>query len=324
MSSIIINKILVHYIDLEHNKILLSEKFVNLESKISDYYKNRLEKTLSDQNLREIIDFEYNLFDKAKCMTYQESNIINLSQEITKDLFRFGRQIDEMPNSNVVFIDFKLDGKNHLAIMKLDHKLLPTNIVNQSDNLSELMLIQNITPSTTKADEALIFNIEDNKLHLLEKKYSIDGKKSFYLNEHYLHGTKLLTDKEKFEYLVKVVNKVNEDFRYSDLPGSVLLKYTVYNMQVLIALTVKDIVLNVFNEKQQCIDEVMGILIDLGIKEDEAIDNILEKCELVTIKINDEIKFDLNINDYVDKISFEMNEDNKSITIKDVFDYKIN
>src|SRR5699024_11016785 len=65
---------------------------------------------------------------------------------------------------------------------------------------------------TTAVEEAIIIDIENNSLSIIEKRFMIDGKPGYYLNDQYIKGEPKLSDKQKMSIVNKVVKKVDSEY----------------------------------------------------------------------------------------------------------------
>ena len=91
---------------------------------------------------------------------------------------------------------------------------MPMSLIEENDGIRSIRFInQQILPNkTTAVEEAIIINVEDNILSIIEKRYMIDGKPGYYLNEQYIKGEPKLTDKQKMSIVNKVVKKVDSEY----------------------------------------------------------------------------------------------------------------
>ena len=55
METIIIDKILVHMLDIEHNKIIYSDDFIQMDEHVLEYYEKKLEKAITSSSKKELV-----------------------------------------------------------------------------------------------------------------------------------------------------------------------------------------------------------------------------------------------------------------------------
>ena len=72
MNTTIIDKILIHMLDMEHSQIIYSDQFIDLIEGTTEYYDKKIEKCLTNTTIKElVVGSEHHLLQAAR-------NIINL------------------------------------------------------------------------------------------------------------------------------------------------------------------------------------------------------------------------------------------------------
>ena len=71
--------------------------------------------------------------------------------------------------------------------------------------------------SGTRIPEAVIINLNDLHIKLLEKRYEVNGEKVFYLSENFLVCHTSLPPKKKLNILTKVINTISNKYDGADL-----------------------------------------------------------------------------------------------------------
>lgn len=333
MNTIIIDKILVHMLDIEHNKIIYSDDFIELEEHVIEYYEKKLEKALGNSSIKElIIGSQHPLLVNAKSMLESKEAFLKEATKITQDIYQVCHLIEEMPNSNLMFYECKVDGIKYIVIIKLNYKMMPMSIIQEVDGKRTIKVInqQVLPPKTLNVEEAIIINTEANTISLIEKRFLIDGKPGYYLNEQYIKGEPKLTDKQKMSILNKTIKKVDSEFNVIEGDPLPLVKKEVVDL-VLNHQPVKpmSVAKKVVEKDYQALEEVEMILKDLGIEEDDEIVNVpvsvdrMGRCKLY---LDDDKTIELNVEDYVSKkdIIQEMDENGMlQITIKNIHELTV-
>lgn len=295
----------MHMIDFEHNKVYYSNQLVDLNETNLEYYKTKLEKTLFSNGIKELtVGNFHEMILRSKNMLQSEEEFIRQSKEITNRLYELGRLIEDMFNSNVAVVDCYKDGQRHIVIMKLNYKYIPVSVI-KDDQV--IITNQQVLPTKgSRVEEAIIVNTETDELYLIEKKFLIDGKLDFYLNEQWIKGEEKLTDSKKYNVLKKVVNKIDEQYQPNDIESLSLMKQEINN-NILEEEPVKpyEIVRNVFSKDIQAIEDSETMLDVAGIGVDEEIKVInrnIDKCKLV---LDTDVEISMNIEDYVKGINIK-------------------
>ena len=316
-NTIIIDKILIHMLDLEHSKIIYSDTFINLTEGTTEYYDKKIEKCLENSGIKELVTgSEHHLLQAGKKMIESNEAFKEESIKITQDLFDLCTKIEEMPNANLMFVELKVDGKKFVLIIKLNYKTMPMSLIEENDGIRSIRFInQQILPNkTTAVEEAIIINVEDNILSIIEKRYMIDGKPGYYLNEQYIKGEPKLTDKQKMSIVNKVVKKVDSEYNVVEGDPLPLVKKELVDL-VMDHRPVKPMELakKVMGNDYNATEEVELIMRDLGIEEDDEIVNVpvsldrMSRCKLV---LDDDRIIELNVEDYIEGVDIvkEMDE----------------
>ena len=320
-NTIIIDKILIHMLDLEHSKVIYSDTFINLVEGTTEYYDKKIEKCLENTGIKElVVGSQHHLLQAARNMLESDETFKEESIKITQDLFNLCTKIEEMPNANLMFVELKVDGKKYILIIKLNYKTMPMSLIEEVDGKQSIRFVnQQILPNkTTAIEEAIIINVENSILSIIEKRFMIDGKPGYYLNEQYIKGEPKLTDKQKMSIVNKVVKKVDSQYNVIDGDPLPVVKKELVDL-VMEHRPVKPLELakKVMGDDYNASEEVETIMKDLGIEEDDEIVNVpisldrMSRCKLV---LDDDRIIELNVEDYLDGIDIEKEIDENGKT----------
>lgn len=322
MNTIVINKILMHMLDFEHRKIYHSTDFVDMNETSIDYYRKKVEKALNSPSLKELtVGSLHEMMLRSEKMVENNEEFIKQSHEMTDKLFALGSVIEEMPNSNVLFVDCYKNGERYIAALKLNYRYIPMSVIDE--NNIRITKKQVLPTMGSPVDEAIVVNVDAKKLFLIEKKYMIDGKLDFYLNAQWIKGEEKLTDKQKISTMKKVVRKMDDIYNVNDGKALPLMKHEIQE-KIDTNQPVKplEIVKKVLEKDGQAQEESEIMMKDLGIGEEDQIESLsltsMDKCKLV---LDDEIEISLPIEEYLsgDKVEKVKQEDGTySILLKDV------
>lgn len=320
--TLIINNILIHKLDTEHGRMISTDCFVNLTDDSTEYYDKKLEKCLSSSKIKSlVVGSQHHLIAAARKMIETGKDYIRESARIAQELFDICCTIEEMPVSDLMFVDCKVDGCRHMVIMKINYKTVPVSVMDEPENGRPRIRVisQQMLPGAGAAvDEAIIINLDTGELSLIEKRFVIDGKRGCYLNEVYIKGEPQLSDKEKVNLLNKVAKTVDREFNVVE--GDVIpyvrkeIIETMMNHEPVKPLA---ILKKVFKGDYNACEEAEMILNDLGITEDAVIDNIpgnvdkLNRCKIV---LDGDRVIEMNIDDYLERVNMKEETDNGGMT----------
>lgn len=321
-NTVIIDSIIMHHIDMPGMQVQLSDATVNLET-ATDYYDKKIEKCLANTNIKEVVvGKEHHILNLARNMLPDDYCFAAASSDMAEEMFDIIRYITEMPSSDLVFVKCKVDGKRHIIVMKLNYKPIPVRISQKDENGNTVMQIamQESLPSGGSAvDEAIIINVDDEKIFLIEKRFQIDGKPSYYLNEQYVKGEPKLSDKQKLNLLSKVVKKVDSEFSVLDANPVAVVKKAISDRYVEnVPLKPVEIIRDILADDAEASEEAELIMQDLGLMEDDTITNVpaswadkLSRCKIV---LDNDRVIEMNVEDYLKSINMEKSEDDGGMT----------
>ena len=309
-------------LDFEHRKIYHSTDFVDMNETSIDYYRKKVEKALNSPSLKELtVGSLHEMMLRSDKMIESDEEFIKQAHEMTDKLFALGSVIEEMPNSNVLFVDCYKNGERYVAALKLNYRYIPMSVIDE-ENI-RITKKQVLPTMGSPVDEAIVVNVDAKKLFLIEKKYMIDGRMDFYLNAQWIKGEEKLTDKQKMSTMKKVVKKMDDIYNVNDGKALPLMKYEIQE-RIDTNQPVKplEIVKKVLESDGQAQEESEIMMKDLGIDEEDRIESLsltsMDKCKLV---LDDDIEISLPIEEYLsgDKVEKVKQKDGTySILLKDV------
>lgn len=333
MNTTIIDKILIHMLDNEHNQVIYSDEFIDLEHTTTEYYDKKIEKCITNTSIKELVTgSEHHLLQAAREMIEDEEMFINHSKIIAQEIFEVSRRVEEMPNSNLLFIECKVNGEKMMLIIKLNYKITPISVIEEVEGKRVIRFSskQCLPPKTTNVEEAILINVDKNIISLIEKRFMIDGKPGYYLNDQYVKGEPKLSDKQKLSIVNKVVKKVDSEYNVFDGDPTAVVKKEMIELvmdhkPIKPMEVAKKVVANDYNASE----EVEVIMRDLGIQEDDEIVNVpisLEKMSRCKLVLDDDRTIELNVEDYLNKenISTEIDDSGfTTITLNNIKEVKI-
>lgn len=145
----------------------------------------------------------------------------------------------DIPAADLLFVTFQAEGVIYLALLKMNYKESYTHAISRPDktpaDIAEASDMEDsMSPGTgiqadivksrallpgsgTRIPEAIIINLNDLHIKLLEKRYEVNGEKVFYLSENFLVCHTSLPPKRKLSILTKVINNISNKYDGADL-----------------------------------------------------------------------------------------------------------
>lgn len=235
--DIVIRKAILHILDTVHGDCILSNTLLDPGPDLYEFIRNHIYKIVSSDDTK---DCEFNPETSpiySVLETWDESDetsFIEASQTIAEKLYiAMGEGLD-IPAADLLFVTFQAEGIIYLALLKMNYKERYTHSISvnhpeieeePSDNEEEISVIhadiiksKALLPSTgTRIPEAIIINLSDLHIKLLEKRYEINGEKIYYLSERFLVCHTNLPPKKKLNILTKVINNISNKYDGADL-----------------------------------------------------------------------------------------------------------
>ena len=215
-------------------------------------------------------------------------------------------------------------------VIKLNYKTMPMSLIEENDGVRSIKFVnRQILPNkTTAVEEAIIIDIENNSLSIIEKRFMIDGKPGYYLNDQYIKGEPKLSDKQKMSIVNKVVKKVDSEYAvFEGDPLPVVKKELAQLVMEHRPIKPMELAKKVVESDYNATQEVETIMRDLGIEEDDEIVNVpvsidrMSRCKLV---LDDDRVIELSVDDYLEGVDISREMDERGLTriilknIKDV------
>lgn len=303
----------MHMMDQEHHECIYSEGFVDLNPTSIEYYDKKLEKIFYHPNRKEIEVGNFaSIILRCKQMFESDEQYQEHSRIITKEWFDIASLIQDMPNSNLLFIQARVDGQDHMVILKLNYKVAPV-MVNE-EHIMRITSRQMVPSKAQGIEEAIVVNVETNQVFIIEKKFMIDGKMNYYINEQYIKGQPKMTDKEKMKIMNKSIAAIEDQYHTHSLETPVLVKQAlsdclVENKEVKPIEIASKILENDYGAQEECV----AMMKDLGVREDDVVSMVdgLEKMRRCKIITDTEVEISVNVDDYIQGTSIRkiQNED---------------
>lgn len=313
-----INKAVIHRVDMLNRNVNLSQNILTRSEDLNEYYRKKIEKCLLSSDKRTLLTGEnHHLITTAVSMLENPDIFLKYSREITRDFQAMGQEIEDMPNFDLLIADITTDHAKMVLIIKLNYQpsYETVKITDSSGRAVFRILEEWKLPSIGKnVDEAIMIDISTKRISVIEKKFLIDGKKGYYLNEQYIKGEPLLTDREKLKYLEKVVKKIAYENGIDDSGAIIQVRQLAKEgFESGKDISIYDIVENVFDSDQEAAAEAGDILSDLGVNADSCIENIpetLKKQKRCRIVLDDDRVIEMSAEEYLGGVNFETAPDN--------------
>lgn len=218
--DIIIRKGIVHILDGELGYPVFSEEELELSPDINDFFRGHIYKLLSGDELKKCYFSEEESEIYRIVKEFKEEELIDTSKKFASALYDIMNANISIPSGDLAIITFQAQGTMYLALLKMNYKESYVHMTQNQEtgNVNQIICYQSTLPATSsKLAEAVIINLADYSVQIVEKKYEINGSKVNYLSELYLKCKASMSSKSKLSIVTKAVEQVNKK-HYAEEP----------------------------------------------------------------------------------------------------------
>lgn len=229
--DIVIRKAILHILDTVHGDCVLSNTLLDPGPDLYEFIRTHIYKILISDDTKQCV------FNPDTSPIYtilnsweesDEESFITTSQTIAEKLYTAMGEGLDIPAADLLFVTFQAEGTIYLALLKMNYKESYTHEISFSEGISseetspdihaDIVKSKALLPASgTRIPEAVIINLSDFSIQLLEKRYEINGEKIFYLSENFLVCHTSLPPKKKLNILTKVINSISNKYDGADL-----------------------------------------------------------------------------------------------------------
>lgn len=217
--SVIIKSAIIHILDVLTGVPVLSQNPIIFDKDVSEYIRCVIDKSFHSDDTKECT-FKGGPTVWEECQG-ASWNLVTISQSIAQEMFNIMRRNKEIPSADIIMGTSEIDGLEHLFALKIDYKKTYTHSVIKRESNAEVEIIQHkaLWPlQATKVIEGFFINVERPIAKILERKYTVDGIKDFYISTQVLACVESKTPRQKATKIMRVAEKVAELY-YSDDGG---------------------------------------------------------------------------------------------------------
>ena len=215
--EIIITNAIVHILETSVGMPILSEYVLERHEELNDLLRAHIYKVASGDDLKTCVfrDEEGSeMFDLVK--NYNEDDFIDFSKEAAQRLYEIMCANPDIPSADFCVVTFQEQGRSYLALLKMNYKDSFIHMTQNSDdgrNYNAIIMQRATLPSSgSKLSEAVIIDLEDYTIRIVEKKYEVNGVKTDYLSELYLKCHAKMSQKTKMKIVEKAVDQINHKY----------------------------------------------------------------------------------------------------------------
>lgn len=262
--SITFKHTIIHVLDLDRGMPLLSTDLLTLSDETESFITRHLIKIFESSSSCEAVFKEGAALPSQLEAPLTEDVFMQLTHEISDAFYRYMVEYENIPNGDLVFTSFMMDGQNYFGLLKLNYKEEYSHSVEQEDGTVITRIVKNkgIFPAASKqVDEGLIVCTDNLKVSLL------DNSKGKYLSLLF-DLEPALSMKETVKAIEQVASKVIEEHYDNPISAMTELKN---NISESIARTqtipVQEIMEQTFGSDAEVFDSCMHHMEAFGLQE---------------------------------------------------------
>ncbi|MCI8562581.1 MAG: nucleoid-associated protein [Lachnospiraceae bacterium] len=212
--EIIIRRAIVHIMDGELGYPVCSEEELELSPGLNDFFRGLIYKLLSGDDLKKCYFSEEEPSEVYEIVkTFEEEKLAKASKQLAQNLYAIMNANLAIPSGDFAVVSFQACSVMYLALLKMNYKESFVHITQEGENgnVNQIICYQSTLPAVgAKLSEAVIINLSDYSVQIVEKKYDINGTKVNYLSELYLKCKAGMSSKTKLAIVTRAVEQVNQ------------------------------------------------------------------------------------------------------------------
>jgi hypothetical protein len=326
--EIIIRNAIVHIMDSTIGMPVLSDHLLELGPELNEFLRGHIYKIASSDDMKSCE------FNKEESSVYQfledfkEEALIPISQEIARYLYTIMNQNISITPADLFVVTYQAHSNMYLAMLKMNYKESYIHYASSDDNGNYNDVIkQKVTlpAESTKLSEAVLINLSDYSIQLLEKKYDINGVKTNYLSQIFLQCQTKLSPKAKLNIITKAVEQINQKYFEEDYDRHMETKAIIHQEYMEQgAINVESISEKIFQDKAEIKEEFTEKLEKYNLQTEEVKPQnkqTTKKFEKQFLTTDTGIEINIPMDQYNDKrnVEFITNVDGSiSVLIKNI------
>ena len=230
--EIIITNAIVHILETSVGTPILSEYVLERHEELNDLIRGHIYKVAAGDDLKNCVFSEG---DESRLrelvLNYNEDDFVDFSKAAAVELYDIMYANPDIPSADFVVATFQNEGKSYLALLKMNYKdsfIHMTMNADDGSNYNQIIMQHATLPmASSKLSEAVIIDLEDYSIRIVEKKYEINGVKANYLSELYLKCHTKMSQKTKMNIVSRAVEQINHKYFEDDVEKQMEVKAAI-------------------------------------------------------------------------------------------------
>jgi hypothetical protein len=273
--EVLLKNIVLHILDPNIGTPVLSNQAIEPDGEGYDFVENLILKMLDDDNLKKtgFISEPNQVKELCQALQSDPANLLTMSQSLARELYEIMIHQPGIPPADLICGYARIDDRPHLTLLKLNYRTNYIHLVEYDGDLNVNRLVKQKTvlpAENQKPEEAVLINLEDFTVQLVEKEYEIDGQKEFYFSKMFLGCGEQLSTAQKAKIISKVAEKLSKKYQQDDFESTVRLRKTVTeDMEENGTVAVESVARRIFHDNPAAQREYVAEIEQAGIEEKE-------------------------------------------------------
>ena len=232
--EIIITDAIIHILETSVAMPILSEHVLERHEELNDLLRSLIFKVATGDDLKTCVfhdEEESEMYSLVR--NFREDDLVGFSKKAATRLYNIMCANPDIPSADFCVATFKNAGKLFLALLKMNYKDSFVHMTQNADDGSNYnaIIMQHATlPSSgSKLTEAVIIDLEDYTVRIVEKKYSVNGVNTNYLSEIYLKCYAKMSQRTRMKIIEKTVDQINQKYFDDNLEKQLESKAVIGN-----------------------------------------------------------------------------------------------
>ncbi len=211
-----IKNVIVHILDSTIGMPVLSDKELEYGSEIAEFLKEHIAKISSGDDTKECRFYREESEVLHMLESYADDDFVEISKDIATLLYEIMNSNIDIPSADLMVVRFREGEDEYLALLKMNYKTQYTHrtmtLEDGEGNSNEIIRHKSLLPSESqRLTEAAIIKLDDLSLHVIEKKYEVNGEKTNYFSFLFLKCSAHLSHKSKLSIVSRAVESVQKE-----------------------------------------------------------------------------------------------------------------
>lgn len=227
----IIRNAVIHILDSVVGLPVLSDSYLELSSDLCDFLRNHIYKIASSDDLKNC-QFQENSSVLPLFQAFNEDNLLLFSKELASFLYTIMNQNINIAAADLFVVTYQYQSDIYLALLKMNYKEFYVHCTNPTEdkNCNDIIKQTAALPSSaSRLSEAALIRISDLAIHLIERKYEINGTKTNYFSELFLQCYTKMSSKAKLNIVAKTVEQINKKYYEDNIDKQLEAKSIIHN-----------------------------------------------------------------------------------------------